>query len=321
MARPLRLEHAGAVWHATSRGNERSPIFLDDDDRARFVDVLGKVVDTTRWRLHAFVLMTNHYHLLLETPEPNLSLGMRQVNGLYGQGFNRRHGRTGHLFQGRFKGILVQREAHLLEVCRYVVLNPVRAGLVEQAEDWPWSSYAATAGMRPAPAWLDTEWTIAQFGGQRARARYRAFVREGEAGTDSPWSRLTAQVFLGDDTFRAQVSKVTGTATGSREVPKGQRALQRPSLHDLTAAVSREFDISPQALKKTHDPEPRALLAWLARHDACLGLGPIAEVLGRDLSRVSQLAHLGAGLEASDPAFAKRAAAVRERVGKDVPRS
>ena len=314
MARPLRLEHPGAVWHATSRGNGKAPIFLDDRDREEFLAAVGKVVDTMRWRLHAWVLMGNHYHLLLETPEPNLSAGMRQVNGLYGQAFNRRHGRTGHLFQGRFKGILVQRESHLLEVCRYVVLNPVRAGMVSSADEWPWSSYHATAGLKPAPPWLDTEWTLAHYGESRARARYRAFVREGEGKEGSPWDRLRGQVFLGGDGFREEAEKAARAAQpdlATREIPRPQRAFLRPSLAELVEAVSREYGLTPEELKKTHEPEPRALLAWLARHDAGERLGPIAEALGRDISRVSQLASLGERLEKTDRAFAKKAAVIR----------
>src|SRR5712692_7942277 len=158
MSRPLRLEHPGAVWHITSRGNDRQRIFSDDVDRECFVSLLGRTVDLFRWRLHAFVLMGNHYHLVLETPELTLSRGMRQLNGLYAQAFNRRHKRAGHLYQGRFKAILVEKDSHLLELVRYVVLNPVRAGLATSAKDWPWSSYRGTAGLARAPEWLQTAW-------------------------------------------------------------------------------------------------------------------------------------------------------------------
>ena len=130
MARPLRLEFAGAVYHVTSRGNARQDIVGDDDDRRSFLTLLGHVIDRFGWRCHAYCLMDNHYHLLLETPRPNLSRGMRQLNGRYTQAYHRRHHRGGHLFQGRFKAILVEKDAHLLELCRYVVLNPVRAQLV-----------------------------------------------------------------------------------------------------------------------------------------------------------------------------------------------
>ena len=171
MARPLRLEYPGAVWHVTSRGNERLAIFRDDEDRTQFLEVLGRGVAMFRWKLHAFVLMGNHYHLLVETPEPNVSRGMRQLNGIYTQRFNRRHGRSGHLFQGRFKGILVERDSHLLELARYVVLNPVRAGPVRAAKDWPWSSYEATAGIGREPEWLETAATLEHFGRSRARSQ------------------------------------------------------------------------------------------------------------------------------------------------------
>ncbi len=311
MARPLRLEHPGAVWHATSRGNEKTPIYLDDADRERFLEVLAKVVDTMRWRLHAYVLMGNHYHLLVETPEPNLSIGMRQVNGLYGQSFNKRHGRTGHLFQGRFKGILVERDSHLLEVCRYVVLNPVRAGMTATAEEWPWSSFAFTAGTQPAPPWLETAWTLEQFGDSRARARYRAFVKDGEGVEHRLWDRLQGQVFLGSKGLRAEAEKAAQALPAQREIPNTQKAYLRPTLAALVQAVGREYSLDADALKKTHLPEPRALLAWLARHDAAERLGPIAEALGRDISRVSQLALLGEKLERDDQAFAHRIAAVR----------
>ena len=181
MARPLRLEHPGALWHVTARGNERGEVFRDDADRREFLAVLGRTASVYGWRLHAYVLMGNHYHLLVETPEPTLSRGMRDLNGVTTQRFNRRHGRTGHLFEGRFKAILVEREAHLLELVRYVVLNPVRAGLAKSPAAWAWSSYKATAGLAEAPEWLETSWTLEQFGRRpaEARRRYVAFVADG----------------------------------------------------------------------------------------------------------------------------------------------
>ena len=157
MARPLRIEYPGALYHVTSRGNARKRIFKDDGDRELFLRVLAFVVERCHWICHAYCLMDNHYHFLIETPEANLSQGMRQVNGVYTQAYNRGHGKVGHLFQGRFKAILVDKESYLLELCRYVVLNPVRAKLVDRSEDWPWSSYRATAGIEKAPAFLIRE--------------------------------------------------------------------------------------------------------------------------------------------------------------------
>jgi REP element-mobilizing transposase RayT len=146
MARPLRIEFPGAVYHVTSRGNARAAIYADDTDRQTFLALLTQVVQRYHWLCHAYCLMDNHYHLVLETPEGNLAPGMRQVNGLYTQGYNRRHGRVGHVLQGRYKALHIERDSYLLTVCRYVVLNPVRTGMVRTAQDYDWSSYRATAG-------------------------------------------------------------------------------------------------------------------------------------------------------------------------------
>src|SRR3990167_506734 len=149
MSRPLRLQYPGAIYHLTSRGNARQRIFSNDSDRELFLDTLSHMISRYGWLCHAYCLMDNHYHLLVETPKANLSLGMRQLNGIYTQAFNRKHGKVGHLFQGRYKAILVEKEAHLLELCRYVVLNPLRVQAQTRVERWEWSSYKATAGFAP----------------------------------------------------------------------------------------------------------------------------------------------------------------------------
>ena len=131
MARPLRIEYDGAVYHVTTRGNARKPIFIDNKDREFFLGTLEQVNKRYHWICHAYCLMNNHYHLVIETPNGNLSKGMRQLNGVYTQAFNRRHNRVGHIFQGRYKAVLIRKESHLLEVGRYVVMNPVRAKAVE----------------------------------------------------------------------------------------------------------------------------------------------------------------------------------------------
>lgn len=179
MARPLRIEFEGAVYHVTSRGNAQQAIFVDDEDRTRFLERLGQVVDRFDWIWHAYCLMSNH--LLLETPAANLSHGMQLLNGTFAQGFNRRHGRVGHVLQGRFKGILVEKESHLLELARYVVLNPIRAGVVKYPRQYPWNSYRATAGDDVPAPFVTVEWILSQFDGslKRARSAYRRFVMEG----------------------------------------------------------------------------------------------------------------------------------------------
>jgi putative transposase len=226
MARPLQLEFAGELYHVTARGNERRSIFLgkEDRDRVAFLDTLGATCERFRWICHAYCLMTNHYHLVVETPDANLSKGMRQLNGVYTQYVNRTHARVGHLFQGRFKGILVERESYLLELARYVVLNPVRANMVRSPEEWSWSSYRATAGLESAPPFLATDWLLGAFADTReqAVAGYRRFVEEG-IGTPGPWSALKNQVFLGSEPFVERLQGMIDPTCPLQEIPRRQR--------------------------------------------------------------------------------------------------
>jgi len=155
MTRPLRLELNGGIYHVTSRGDRREAIYEDDDDRQKWMPTLGSVCERCHWRCHAYCLMDNHYHIVIETAEPNLSKGMRQLNGVYTQYYNRRHIRVGHVFQSRFKEVLVERDEYLLELARYVFLNPIRANMTKTIDEWTWSSYSAMAGETATPPWLD----------------------------------------------------------------------------------------------------------------------------------------------------------------------
>jgi putative transposase len=181
MARPLRIELAGGLYHITSRGDRREDIYLDDGDRFLWLDILAQTCRRFNWVCHAWCQMTNHYHLVMETVEGNLSEGMRHFNGVYTQAVNRKHRRVGHVFQGRYKAILVEKDSYLLELSRYVVLNPVRARMVSEPGDWPWSSYRSMTGQADSPEWLQTDALLAQFGKQRDDAvlRYIDFVRAG----------------------------------------------------------------------------------------------------------------------------------------------
>src|ERR1043166_983891 len=211
MARPLRLEYPGALWHVTNRGVEQRSIYADDRDRRRFLRLLARTVVERRWQLLAFVLMTNHYHLLFETPETNLSLGMKDLDRDHAAGFNSRHQRVGHLFQGRFKSHLVDSETYLLEVARYIVLNPVRARMVASAHEWRWSSYGATAGLMTEPKWLDPQPILVRFhptSRMLAAAEYRGFVAAATTQqTPSPWENLVAQSFLGSEDFLGRIEE------------------------------------------------------------------------------------------------------------------
>jgi REP element-mobilizing transposase RayT len=231
MARPLRIEFPGALYHVTSRGNARAPIFLGDPDRHLFLDVTRAVIERYGWLCHAYCLMTNHYHLVLETPEANLARGMRQLNGLYTQRFNRRHDRVGHILQGRYNGVLVERESHLLELARYVVLNPVRAGMVRAAEDYRWSSLRAVLGLAPVPRWLTRRALLAPFA---SPARYLEFVREGVAAK-SPWAALRGSV-LGSEGFARRLGERLGEKAGEREIPRRDRLVHRERLAEVFPA-------------------------------------------------------------------------------------
>jgi REP element-mobilizing transposase RayT len=177
MSRPLRLQLPGGIYHVTARGNARHSIFEDDDDCARFLIVLASTVARYRVRCHAYCLMGNHYHLLLQTLEANLSIAMRHLNGVYTQRFNRRHERCGHVLQGRFGAQLVDGDAYLREVCRYIVLNPVRAGLVAHPGEWGWSSFRATAGQTAAPGFLSVDWMRSLSGAKTHAEAARRFER------------------------------------------------------------------------------------------------------------------------------------------------
>ena len=234
MARPLRLEFPGALYHLTARGNGRAAIFLDDFDRRAFLSILGDVVERYNWICHAYCLMNNHYHLLIETPDANLSEGMRQLNGVYTQTFNRRRGSVGHVFQGRFKSIVVDKNSYLLELCRYIVLNPVRAGMVGHPKEYPWSSFKSTAGFGRKPEFLFTDWVLAQFGRSRTAARksYQRFIL---AGTDEepPWKKLAGQCLLGGASFLEKLLPYLKDKSALAEVPRVQRFAVRPSLDSL----------------------------------------------------------------------------------------
>ncbi len=166
--------------------------------------------------------MDNHYHLLIETPEANLAKGMRQLNGVYTQTFNRIHRRAGHVFQGRYKAILVEKESYLLELCRYVVLNPVRAMIVKRPEDWRWSSYLSTGGIKGVPEYLTVDWIFGQFGCNRKEAQkgYRDFVKAGVV-EESPWKNIKGQILLGGEGFIEKLRNLLSEKEEIKEIPKG----------------------------------------------------------------------------------------------------
>jgi len=247
MTRPLRLEFPNALYHVTSRGDRRENIYEDDEDRIIFLNILGKVVTDYNWLCHGYCLMSNHYHLIIETLDSNLSKGMRQLNGVYTQATNRRHNRAGHLFQGRYKAILVDKESYLLELARYVVLNPLRAkGMVHNIEDWPWSNYLSMIGKVNTFDWLTTDWVLSQFGGSRVQAmrRYQQFVLEGVGQNIEIWSKLKGQIYLGDEDFVSDMQGKIGKNQNDWNIPKKQKRAVAKSLPEIEQnAVDRNSAI------------------------------------------------------------------------------
>ena len=275
MSRPLRIEIPGGLYHVTSRGDRREDIYHCDADRSLWLDVLAQCCERFNWIVHAWCQMGNHYHLVVETVEGNLSAGMRQLNGVYTQSMNRRYQRVGHVFQGRYKAIVVNRESHLLELLRYVVLNPVRAGMVAHPGQWPWSSYRTMVGQAACPAWVNPQWALSQFATQNAEqiARYEQFVIDG-IGTNSIWGDLRGQIFLGSEEF-AQAMQQTLTYQGkasSAEIPRAQRRAKAKSLGFYTSTFQE-------------DPK-QGMLAAYATGDYTLQA--VAEAFGVHYSTVSR---------------------------------
>lgn len=243
MTRPLRIEFAGAFYHVVSRGNARQMVFKEATDFAGFVDLLGEVCTRFEWHCHAYCVMGNHYHLVVETRLANLGLGMRHLNGVFTQRYNKRHGRVGHVFQGRYKASLVQEERYLVELARYVVLNPVRAGIARRAADWPWSAWPWLAGERAAPRWAQPArvWQALHADPGEARRRFAALVAEGMGERVPGWSR---DGILGTEEYRARLGRFLATQRGAEGTSLQARLADRPPLERLVGDVARRAELT-----------------------------------------------------------------------------
>ena len=287
MARPLRLQFPGAVHHVLARGHERSRIFADDEDRKRWLDLLAMIVPRERWVVHAYCLMGNHYHLLIETPDGGISTGVHALNSRYAQWFNRRRRESGHLFEGRFRGILVQRGSHALKLARYIVLNPVRAKAVGSPGQWRWSSYRATAGLAAAPSWLEIDWTLGQFASPRpvARAAYRRFVAEGK-GVESP-AGVRGQIYLGDARFLKDLHQLAQRHREDPRIPLSRKRPEGPTVEEIAAAVGAEWNIEPSSLSRRRLGDAKVAAIYLARALTRMKVLEIGQQFGVRSARVS----------------------------------
>ncbi len=279
MARALRIEFPGAVYHVTSRGDRQEAIFLDDEDRQSLLRLVAQAMDRFAATVVAYCLMGNHYHFVIRTQQANLARLMRHVNAGYSQAFNRRHGIVGHLFQDRYKAIVVDRDAYLLELCRYVELNPVRAGMVASAGDWIWSSYRAHVGIVESPVWLDVDVMHGHLLGRdvrddkerrRGQTQYAALVA---AGRDVKlWDRsLRQEIFLGDEKFVEEIQRrAQPTRLADDEIPRAHRSTPRTLAQWMTECSTLE-----DALR-------------LAHLQSGLSMSAIAAELTRSVSWVSR---------------------------------
>ncbi len=306
MARPLRVEFDGALFHVTARGNERKQIVRDDDDRSRWLEWLERVVERHKLELFSFALLDNHYHLFLETPHGGLSRAMQALNGSYTSYFNRRHGRVGHLFQGRFKAILVEREAHYAELSRYIHLNPVRAGVVTQPEAYMWSSFRGYYRARWTLDWVNYDRVLSEFGSDRSQARraYRRFVEEGMRGRgESPLRAAVHGFILGREGFVAKIESLVKRRDDDGSMPELRALRSGPTIEAIVAEVAGSYELRPEEVVRRGRgrPEARDVALYLAR-----------ELTG---GRLKEIGEFFGGL--SQPRVSSLASAIRERLNKD----
>jgi REP element-mobilizing transposase RayT len=280
MGRPLRIEFEGACYHVTSRGNEQKDIFKSKRDREKFLGYLESAVFRYGAIVHAWCLMTNHYHLLLETPRGNLSQIMRHINGAYTNYFNAKRKRAGHLFQGRYKAILIEADAYLVELSRYIHLNPVRAGIVVKPEDYPWSSYGAYVDLQPPVKWHQTEFILEHFAGRSDR--YRQFVEDLlDKAYESPLTQTVAATVLGSETFVRHF-----TETHVAQKPAGRDV---PAVRHLAKPLQLEKILNTVRETMTDEETARKASIYLAHRYSGARLKELGVYFGLSESGVSQL--------------------------------
>jgi len=272
MARPLRIEYPGAYYHITSRGNEQKDVFKSQRDREKFLEYLASATERYGAVVHAYCLMNNHFHLLLETPEGNLSQIMRHINGAYTTYFNIKRKRAGHLFQGRYKAILIEADEYLTELSRYIHLNPVRVGIVEKPEQYQWSSYRSYTVQSNPQEWLRTGFILSCFAQEiiDAQNKYRIFV-EDRLGKEyeSPLKRTIGASILGSAAFIDEISTTHIQGKEDGNIPALRQLTSRPTPEEIVTAVRAEF----------HDDEKLARRAsiHLCHKHSGLRLGEIGE--------------------------------------------
>ena len=282
MARPLRIEYPGAFYHVTSRGNERKRIFSAKADYSQFRDYLKNAQEKYACRLHCYVLMQNHYHLVLETPEGNLSQVMQYLNGSYTGFFNHRTGRSGHLFQGRYKAILVEMDSYLLQLSRYIHLNPVRAGIVERPQDYPYSSYKSLISEKGEEIITrDLIWGMISKDRRLRPDLYRSFVERALGRElENPLKQVYAGSILGGKSFIRETLDKLKDDVVEREEVSYRKALRMPyEAEEILRMVSEHFGVSSAALSEQKG-DGRNLLIHLLKTKTGMTNREIGELTG-----------------------------------------
>jgi REP element-mobilizing transposase RayT len=268
MARQLRVEFENAFYHVTSRGNQRDKIFYDAADRERFLEILSRTKERYGFLLHAYALMDNHYHLLMETPKANLSQIMQNINTSYTVYVNRKYQRSGHLLQGRFKGIIVDKDRYLIALSRYIHLNPVRAKLVKRPADYPWTSYKAFLDQKAEDSLVDTGDTLSYFSKHRKRAvrAYREFVEAAEGKEENPFAAMEGGLLLGKGPFKAKVLRRIEKMKVDEEIPQARRLRKRVSVDAVIKACQLFYGRNRKALvERVRGNEGRQVAIYLAK--------------------------------------------------------
>lgn len=285
MARPLRVEFAGALYHIVSRADGKKPIFRDDTDREKRLEWLSRTVDTYGWKVHAYVLMRNHDHFLVETPQPSLSPGMQYLNGGYTAFYNARHNRSGHLFRGRYKAYVIETPGHLAETSRHLHLNPVRLKAAEKPEDYQWSSYRGYHRAADIVDFVTYDDVLAELNADRSAARreYRKYVADAvKSAPPSPFDGATHGFIVGSDKFADKVRKILAQRSSGKLPPSLKKSLKAPAMKKIVDAVCDVFKVDAKSWKSgtRSDDLSRAVAAFVARRTYGYKTGEIAGSLG-----------------------------------------
>jgi len=302
MARPWRIQYKDAYYHVLSRGSEGRAIFYDDQDRRIFLDTLGEASDRFGAEIFAFVLMTNHYHLLLQTRGADLSRVMQWVGVAYSRRFNNRHSRAGHLFQGRFKSMVVENDAYVVELSCYIHRNPLRAGMVERLIDYQWSSYPGYAYGHKGPEWLKTDLILGYFSGEDSRKAYRDKVQAYAGEEKRLWEDLRHGLILGTSQFLDSIKTKYAQGRPHREIPQQRGVVGRAKAEALLRQTFGDGSRNGGRLygKKKEERDLWVFLLWKA---GSYTNGEIGEIFGIGYTAVSHIVKEARNRMKSDHVF------------------